>query len=320
MRVGMGLTRDQEIDYANERGIEIPITKASPYSIDVNMWGRSCETGVLEDPWVTPPADAYEWTVAPSDAPDPIEIVIEFEGGIPVALDGERLPAVELVERVHAHRWRSRRRSHRPRRGPARRHQEPRDLRDAGGHDPARRAPRPRGADAVARHAPIRPVRGRRAGTPHLRRAVVQRPVARPARIRGVVAARRVGRGARAARPRPGGGRRSALAAVAVRQEPRDVRRGRRVRPRVAPSGSSRSSGCRCGWRPPGTGRSASATAPPGHGPTRSSRTCRRRSPTRSRQPSQSDAGAALGQRASRRMRSLGAARRGDAPYASSAR
>ena len=70
MRVGMGLTRDQEIDYAAERGIEIPITKASPYSIDVNLWGRSCETGVLEDPWVTPPADAYEWTVAPADAPD----------------------------------------------------------------------------------------------------------------------------------------------------------------------------------------------------------------------------------------------------------
>ena len=56
MRVGMGLTRDQEIDYAAERGIEIPITKASPYSIDVNLWGRSCETGVLEDPWVTPAA------------------------------------------------------------------------------------------------------------------------------------------------------------------------------------------------------------------------------------------------------------------------
>jgi len=102
MRVGMGLTRDQEIDYAAERGIEIPITKASPYSIDVNLWGRSCETGVLEDPWVTPPADAYEWTVAPSDAPAPVEIVIAFEGGIPVALDGERLGAVELVDRVHA--------------------------------------------------------------------------------------------------------------------------------------------------------------------------------------------------------------------------
>jgi argininosuccinate synthase len=101
MRVGMGLTRDQEIDYAIERGIEIPITKASPYSIDVNLWGRSCETGVLEDPWVTPPPDAYEWTVAPSEAPAPIELVIEFEGGIPVAIDGERLAPVELVERLH---------------------------------------------------------------------------------------------------------------------------------------------------------------------------------------------------------------------------
>ncbi|TAL07534.1 MAG: argininosuccinate synthase [Chloroflexota bacterium] len=101
MRVGMGLTRDQEIDYAAERGIEIPITKASPYSIDVNLWGRSCETGVLEDPWVTPPPDAYEWTVAPAAAPDPVEVTISFEGGIPVALDGTFLPPVELVERLH---------------------------------------------------------------------------------------------------------------------------------------------------------------------------------------------------------------------------
>ena len=101
MRVGMGLTRDQEIDFANERGIEIPVTKQSPYSIDVNLWGRSCETGVLEDPWVTPPADAYEWTVDPSAAPSPVEVTIDFEGGIPVAIDGERLGAVELVERLH---------------------------------------------------------------------------------------------------------------------------------------------------------------------------------------------------------------------------
>ena len=102
MRVGMGLSRDQEIDYAHERGIEIPITKSSPYSIDVNLWGRSCETGVLEDPWVAPPADAYEWTVAPRAAPDPVEVTIAFEGGIPVALDGDRLGPVELIERLHA--------------------------------------------------------------------------------------------------------------------------------------------------------------------------------------------------------------------------
>jgi argininosuccinate synthase len=101
MRVGMGLTRDQEIDFANERGIEIPVTKESPYSIDVNLWGRSCETGVLEDPWVTPPTDAYEWTVEPSAAPSPVDIEIDFEGGVPVALDGERLGPVDLVQRLH---------------------------------------------------------------------------------------------------------------------------------------------------------------------------------------------------------------------------
>ncbi|HEY2888241.1 MAG TPA: argininosuccinate synthase [Candidatus Limnocylindrales bacterium] len=101
MRVGMGLSREQEIDYANERGIEIPITKSSPYSIDANLWGRSIETGVLEDPWVSPPADVYEWTVAAGAAPEPVEITIGFEGGVPVSLDGDRLPALELVERVH---------------------------------------------------------------------------------------------------------------------------------------------------------------------------------------------------------------------------
>ena len=101
MRVGMGLSREQEIDYAAERGIEIPISKASPYSIDVNLWGRSIETGVLEDPWVSPPADVYEWTIDPASAPAPVEIVIAFEGGIPVALDGERLEPVELVDRLH---------------------------------------------------------------------------------------------------------------------------------------------------------------------------------------------------------------------------
>jgi argininosuccinate synthase len=102
MRVGMGLSREQEIDYANERGIEIPITKASPYSIDVNLWGRSCETGVLEDPWVTPPPDAYEWTVEPGGAPDiPTELTLGFDGGVPVTLDGDAVAPVELIERLN---------------------------------------------------------------------------------------------------------------------------------------------------------------------------------------------------------------------------
>ena len=100
MRVGMGLTRDEEIDYAIERNIEIPITKGSPYSIDVNLWGRSIEAGVMEDPWVAPPADVFEWTVDPLSAPDAVEVTIGFEGGIPVSLDGDRLDPVVLVDRL----------------------------------------------------------------------------------------------------------------------------------------------------------------------------------------------------------------------------
>jgi argininosuccinate synthase len=103
MRVGMGLSREQAIEYAIARDIEIPITSSSPYSIDVNLWGRSIETGVLEDPWAAPPADVYEWTVDPGAAPDiPTEATIGFEGGVPVSLDGEDVPPVELVERLSA--------------------------------------------------------------------------------------------------------------------------------------------------------------------------------------------------------------------------
>ena len=103
MRVGMGLSREQEIDYAAERGIEVPITKASPYSVDVNLWGRSIETGILEDPWASPPADVYEWTVDPGKAPAiPTELIIGFEGGVPVSLDPEPIGPVELIERLNA--------------------------------------------------------------------------------------------------------------------------------------------------------------------------------------------------------------------------
>jgi argininosuccinate synthase len=98
VRVGMGMSRDQEIDYARERGIEVPVTHASPYSVDVNLWGRSIETGVLEDPWVAPPADVYAWTVDPGEAPPPVEVSIGFRAGIPTTLDGQQADPVELVE------------------------------------------------------------------------------------------------------------------------------------------------------------------------------------------------------------------------------
>ena len=102
MRVGMGMSRDQEIDYARERGIEVPVTHASPYSVDVNLWGRSIETGVLEDPWIAPPADVYAWTVDPGAAPSPVEVSIGFRAGIPVTLDGRPVDPVELVEQLNA--------------------------------------------------------------------------------------------------------------------------------------------------------------------------------------------------------------------------
>ncbi len=101
MRVGMGLSRDEEIEYAIERGIDIPVTHASPYSIDVNLWGRSIETGVLEDPWVAPPRDVYAWTVDPAEAPPAVEITLGFEAGVPVSLDGRPLDPVELVETIN---------------------------------------------------------------------------------------------------------------------------------------------------------------------------------------------------------------------------
>jgi len=103
MRVGMGLTRDQEIDYAKARGIDVPVSRTSPYSVDANLWGRSIETGVLEDPWVTPPADVYEWTVDPTDAPaTPAEVTVGFHGGMPVTMDGLAVDPVELVERLNS--------------------------------------------------------------------------------------------------------------------------------------------------------------------------------------------------------------------------
>ena len=97
-----GMSREQGIAYAREHGIPIPITKDSPYSIDENLWGRSCECGVLEDPWVEPPEDAYSWTDSVADAPDKAEYIeVEFDKGIPVVLNGKKPDAVDLVESLN---------------------------------------------------------------------------------------------------------------------------------------------------------------------------------------------------------------------------
>jgi argininosuccinate synthase len=97
------MDRESEIAYAEEHKIPVHVTKASPYSIDENLWGRSIETGVLEDPWVEPPADVYAWTKSPAEAPDgPAYVEIGFEAGLPVLLDGEAIEPVALVKRLNA--------------------------------------------------------------------------------------------------------------------------------------------------------------------------------------------------------------------------
>ncbi len=96
------MTRDQEMAYARERGIEIPVTPAKPYSVDANLWGRSIEAGVLEDPALEPPEDVYEWTAAVEAAPaDAATVRVGFASGIPVSLDGERLDGRSLIERLN---------------------------------------------------------------------------------------------------------------------------------------------------------------------------------------------------------------------------
>ena len=96
------MTRDNEIAYAAEHNIPITATNASPYSVDQNLWGRSVETGILEDPWEEPPADVYEWTSGPEDAPDEAAYVeITFQHGIPIALNGEEIEGVTLIERLN---------------------------------------------------------------------------------------------------------------------------------------------------------------------------------------------------------------------------
>ncbi len=97
-----GMTREQTIAYAKKYRIPVPVTVASPYSVDVNLWGRSIECGVLEDPWAEPPEEVYAWTVSPKDAPDePLYVEIGFEKGIPISLNKKKLGGVALIQELH---------------------------------------------------------------------------------------------------------------------------------------------------------------------------------------------------------------------------
>jgi argininosuccinate synthase len=95
-------SREDEIAYCEKHGIPVSATKKNPYSIDENLWGTAIECGILEDPMVEPPQDAYQRTVSPEDAPDKATYVaIEFKEGVPVGLDGKKMDGVSIIEKLN---------------------------------------------------------------------------------------------------------------------------------------------------------------------------------------------------------------------------
>jgi argininosuccinate synthase len=97
------MTRPQLLDYLSARGIDLPLTKKNPYSIDENLWGRAIECGELEDPWEGAPDEAFQFTTDPAKAPDKaVEVVVGMEAGVPVSLDGKKMDSVKLVEEIDA--------------------------------------------------------------------------------------------------------------------------------------------------------------------------------------------------------------------------
>ncbi len=97
------LSRDEEIKYAEKNGIPIPVSLNRPYSVDQNLWGRSIEAGILEDPAQQPPEEIYEWTVAPEKAPtEPEYVSIGFENGVPVTVNGVKMSPLKIVQTLNA--------------------------------------------------------------------------------------------------------------------------------------------------------------------------------------------------------------------------
>ncbi|MFP4654276.1 MAG: argininosuccinate synthase [Methanohalobium sp.] len=97
----MNLTREWEIEYAKKHGIPVSVTTGEPWSIDENIWSRSIEGGELEDPSCAPPQEIYDWTESPDDAPEAQAMVIGFENGVPVSLDGKQMDGVKLIQKLN---------------------------------------------------------------------------------------------------------------------------------------------------------------------------------------------------------------------------
>lgn len=95
-------SREEEIAYCEKHGIPVSATKSSPYSIDENIWGTAIECGILEDPTVPSPEDAYQRTTSPEKAPGSAAFVtIEFKEGVPIGLNGKKLDGVSLIDQLN---------------------------------------------------------------------------------------------------------------------------------------------------------------------------------------------------------------------------
>ncbi|MPV38380.1 argininosuccinate synthase [Georgenia subflava] len=97
----LALTRDVAIEYANKHQLPIETTKHNPFSIDQNVWGRAIETGFLEDIWNAPTKDVYSYTDDPTYPPLPDEVVITFEQGVPVAIDGQAVTPLQAIQEMN---------------------------------------------------------------------------------------------------------------------------------------------------------------------------------------------------------------------------
>jgi argininosuccinate synthase len=97
----LALTRDKAIEYAEKHELPIETTRKNPFSIDQNVWGRAVETGFLEDIWNAPTEDVYSYTASPATPRDPDEVVITFEAGRPVAIDGQSVTMLEAITQLN---------------------------------------------------------------------------------------------------------------------------------------------------------------------------------------------------------------------------
>jgi argininosuccinate synthase len=96
-----GMSQSDEIEYARRHGVTVPAEAASPYIIDVNLWGRSVESGAIEDPWVEPPAGIFALTRSAAHCPDdPAYVEVQFEQGVPVAVNGVSMPFADIIASV----------------------------------------------------------------------------------------------------------------------------------------------------------------------------------------------------------------------------